>query len=404
EAFKQLLIKSNINAYRIAKETGIDKTYLSKLASGAIAKPGNDKLTKIATVLNIEVEQLEKVFSTPEIAVAELDLTNINFNQPQIIKRQHDWGTAPDGIICYERKTEINTIKQWINGERSRIVTLFGLGGIGKTTLAMETAKQLELGFDYLLWRNLNNIFLPEILIQDALKLFEKPKLGISIVQQITRLINYLRTHRCLLILDHIEEILATGSSFQSYQNGCEIYGELFRQIAESSHQSCLLLVSTEKPRDLAVRESVSASVHSLQLKGSSTVCYQILKDKKLSKSPAWNELIEAYQGHPLALKIVATMIKELFSGDVREFLRQNTLFLGDLQFILHQQYQCLSAAEKNILITIAKIDQPLSLQELITHYDTHLRCSEIMDCLNNLKRRSLVDTVSYQTNSKNMG
>ncbi|MGL4882325.1 MAG: hypothetical protein ACRC8K_14875, partial [Waterburya sp.] len=83
--------------------------------------------------------------------------------------------------------------------------------------------------------------------------------------------------------------------------------------------------------------------------------------------------------------------------------LRQNTLFLGDLQFILHQQYQCLSAAEKNILITIAKIDQPLSLQELITHYDTRLRCSEIMDCLNNLKRRSLVDTVSYQTNSKNM-
>ena len=59
KAFKQLLVKCNTNAYRIAKQTGIDKTYLSKLASGAIAKPGEDKLIKIAEALKIDLNCLQ---------------------------------------------------------------------------------------------------------------------------------------------------------------------------------------------------------------------------------------------------------------------------------------------------------------------------------------------------------
>lgn len=54
QIFQQLLKYYGTNAYRLAKETGIDRTYLSKLSSGAIAKPGEDKLTKIALALKIE--------------------------------------------------------------------------------------------------------------------------------------------------------------------------------------------------------------------------------------------------------------------------------------------------------------------------------------------------------------
>jgi transcriptional regulator with XRE-family HTH domain len=390
--FKQLLSKRKTTAYQIAKKTGIDKTYLSKLSSGAIAKPGKDKLIKIAQALNIELEQLQKVFSEPEEVIEEFGLDNMQSNFSQVIMPIQDWGSAPTAIVCYERSTEINTIKQWIEEQDCRLVTLFGLGGIGKTTVAMEIARQLKSEFDYVFWRTLSEVSLIEIIIQDALRLFSNKKPPITITHQITKLLQYLQKHRCLLILDGIETILATGSSLQPYQNGYQAYGELLRQVAQKQHQSCLLLVSDEKPRDIAIWESASTLIHSYQLQGSTKVGYRILADKQIPQSSAWGELITVYQGHPLALKIVATLINELFNGDVSQFLRQNTLFLGDLQFILHQQYQRLGDKEKNILNTIAETDKPLSLQELTVQYATQLRCSEIMDCLSSLKRRSLLE------------
>lgn|GEM_PF-2584230 len=393
EIFKQLLNKKNINAYRIAKETGIDKTYLSKLSSGAIAKPGQDKLIKIARILNITSEQLQLVFSDPNQAIQKLDLDRLVSSTPEpTIKPQQDWGSAPDGIICHDRQAELNIIQEWIEVKRSRIVTIYGLGGIGKTTLAIKTARELKSEFEYVFWRNLNNFPLSEILIQDALQLFKARPSQVTISQQITTLLQYLRDRRCLFVFDRLETILASGNSTQSYDNGYHLYQELLRQIAQTQHQSCLLVVSDEKPRDLAVWESDSASIHSLKLQGSTQVCDQILRDKAIPPSSACQELIDTYHAHPLAIKIVATTILELFNGDVSEFLRQNTLFLGDLRFVIHQQYERLGDREKNILSTIAQAKRPLSLQELIALYTTQLHCSQIIDCLDRLHRRSLLE------------
>ena len=401
EIFQQLLDKNDINAYQLAKEANIDRTYLSKLFSGVIAKPGKHKLVEVAEAFGIELKQLQLVLHDPEAAIQELGLENLDLSKN--VRSKQDWGAAPNGILCYEREAEIKNIQQLVDPEYCRIVNIFGLGGIGKTTIAMELAKRLENEFDYVLWRTLSNVSLPEMIIQDALKLFTKKKHRTTISQQIAELLQYFRNHRCLIILDQVENILATGNSLEVYQNGYQIYGELFRQIAQTQHQTCLLLIGNEKPKNIAIWESSSTLIQSLQIQGSTKVCYQILKDKGAIKSPAWDELIEAYHAHPLAIKIVASMIKELFAGDVSEFLRQNTLFLGDLEFILHQQYNRLGDLEQYVLNIIAQMEKPLSLQELSEQYATKLRCSQIMDCLNSLKRRSLIEIVakgkSFQKN-----
>ncbi|MEG5139831.1 MULTISPECIES: hypothetical protein [Microcoleaceae] len=49
------------------------------------------------------------------------------------------------------------------------------------------------------------------------------------------------------------------------------------------------------------------------------------------------SQLIDLYRGNPLWLNIVATMIQDLFGGSVAEFLSYDTLFLGDLESLLHQ-------------------------------------------------------------------
>lgn len=394
QVFKQLLAKKKINPYRLAKQTGIDKTYLSKLASGAIKKPGQDKLTKIAEVLNIEYAQLQNVFTEPEIAAVELNLGTVELDKPTtVFNPRQDWGNAPDGLICYGRTKESDILRQWIIAESYRVVTIFGLNGIGKTTLAVKVAKQLQKEFDYIFWRSLGNLPPIENTLTDILKLFGgKQLIEASLDRQISQLFSRLKTFRCLLVFDRVESILTTDTSRKQYQENYKPYGELFRQIAESQHQSCLLLVGTEKPREMAVLESSSALVHSLQIKGLNTSAHRILQDKELPEPERWNDLIEAYRGHPLALKIVATTIKEVFNGNLSEFLRQNTLFLGDLEFILHQEYQRLSDLDKKTICAIAAIDRPVSISQLNEHFDNKLRCSQIMWSLDILTRRSLVE------------
>ncbi|AFZ34324.1 helix-turn-helix domain protein [Stanieria cyanosphaera PCC 7437] len=389
-------MKKNINAYRLAQQTGIDKTYLSKLISGVIKKPGHDKLAKIAQVLELKPSQLLAIFTKPQTAVAELNVGEIKLSQQQTVQYSgQDWGEAPDGMVCYGRLAEIETSRQWLIQERCRVIILYGLGGIGKTTLAVHLAKQFQKEFDYIFWRSLAHAPSIETVLSEAIVLTaHRQTFEATVAQKISQLLFQLRQSRCLLIFDQIESILATGNATQPYQDEHQMYGELFRQIAQLEHQSCLLLIGNEKPKDLAILESASASIRSLQLQGLTTAARQLLEDKQLSEIERWDELIEIYRGHPLALKIVATTIKEVFNGSISEFLRQNTLFLGDLEFVIDQQYHRLSDAEKTLICAIAKENQLVSIPQLMAKPTLSMRCSEMIGLLDCLRRRSLLETV----------
>ncbi len=46
------------------------------------------------------------------------------------------------------------------------------------------------------------------------------------------------------MILDNAESILEIGNKTGEYREGYKDYGSLLKRIAESSHQSCLLITS----------------------------------------------------------------------------------------------------------------------------------------------------------------
>lgn len=68
-------------------------------------------------------------------------------------KNPADWGDAPDISYFYGRTAELSALEQWIVTDRCRLVALFGVGGIGKTALAVKLAQRVEEEFDYLVWR-----------------------------------------------------------------------------------------------------------------------------------------------------------------------------------------------------------------------------------------------------------
>src|SRR5205814_1408758 len=48
-----------------------------------------------------------------------------------------DWGNALDVPSFYGREQELSTLAQWVVQERCRMVSVLGLGGIGKSALAV---------------------------------------------------------------------------------------------------------------------------------------------------------------------------------------------------------------------------------------------------------------------------
>ena len=86
--------------------------------------------------------------------------------------------------------------------------------------------------------------------------------------EQISLLIEYLREKPCLLILDNIESIIQSRHFAGIYRSGFEGYGNLFRQLGEVQHKSCLLLTSREKPQEVALLEGDALPVRSHKLEG----------------------------------------------------------------------------------------------------------------------------------------
>ncbi|WP_019507144.1 hypothetical protein [Pleurocapsa sp. PCC 7319] len=83
-----------------------------------------------------------------------------------------------------------------------------------------------------------------------------------------TILLKYLSGYRCLLILDNAESILETAKS-QKDSYSCQShpdYGQLFKLIGATKHQSCLLLTSREKPQEISSLEREYLQVRCLQL------------------------------------------------------------------------------------------------------------------------------------------
>ncbi len=121
-----------------------------------------------------------------------------------------DWGEAIDVPTLYGREAELAQLQQWILDDRCRVVTLLGLGGMGKTSLALTFAQQALPHVDVVLFRSLQNgPSLAEILDQIIRAVSDQhvpPAEQLS--DKIALLIQLFRERRCLLILDNLETIM----------------------------------------------------------------------------------------------------------------------------------------------------------------------------------------------------
>ncbi len=323
---------------------------------------------------------------------------------PQKSSQHIDWGEATDVSLFCGRSQELYQLEQWIVTQGCRVVALLGMGGIGKTSLSVQLAHKIQSAFEYVIWRSLRNAPpLSEIVgeIIQFLSNEQQVNLSSDIYRQISQLIELMRESRCLVIFDNAESILQEGDRVGRYCEGYEQYGELIQRLGESRHQSCLLLTSREKPREIAALEGKSLDVRSLQLTGLETAdCQTLIQAKGILASPEqWNQLIQRYAGNPLAIKIVTTTIDDVFGGQVAEFLdqiKQGTAIFGDIRDLLEQQLGRLSELELEIMYWLAINREPVSLVELRKDILSVVSPTEAIESLESLRRRSLIEKSSH--------
>jgi WD40 repeat protein len=308
-----------------------------------------------------------------------------------------DWGEAMDVSVFYGREEELSTLSQWIVEDCCRLISLLGMGGIGKSALSVKLAEQIQNEFEFVIWRTLRNAPPLEELLIDLLGVLScqhEKDLPEAPSSRITLLVKYLQSSRCFLVLDNVESILCTGDRAGAYRQGYEIYGEFFQTVGESRHQSCLMLTSREMPGGLAAKASKVSPIRSFRLSGlDPNNARAILEDKGFAfQSTNHQILVDRYSGNPLALKIAATTIQDLFENDLALFLEQGTTVFGDIADLLEQQFNRLTGFEQQIMYWLAIAREWVSLPDLREDILPPAAPKLLLESLESLQQRSLIE------------
>jgi transcriptional regulator with XRE-family HTH domain len=188
-----------------------------------------------------------------------LSLKSVASRAPSARGPRVDWGDALDVPSFYGREQDLARLTRWVGEERCRLVSVLGLGGIGKSALVVRAMRELAGHFDVVLFRALRDVPSCEALLESCLAvLASEPQAPgpESLERRLSRLLAELRSLRVLLVLDNLEGLLEAGDVLGHLRPGYEGYGRLLELVAQTGQHSCLLLISREKPAVLDTLEA----------------------------------------------------------------------------------------------------------------------------------------------------
>ncbi len=294
-----------------------------------------------------------------------------------------DWQEAPDLDSFFGRDRELAQLEQWI--PTAKLILISGIGGIGKTALALAFADSIQLQFQGVIWRSLHHSPSVEALLDSLLSTLEGTSVT-NLAKGTTQLLHHLKHRRYLLILDGLEAVLQSRELETEYSDFLEI-------LSRDRHQSCILITTREQAQIVSLE---GKNCQGLTLSGlRNTAALDLLKSRGLTgKELGISALIQLYRGNPFALKIVTPVIQTVFGGNVAAFLNQNTLIVGDrLRTLLHQQLERLSDLEREILYWLTIWQEPVSFCRLHTHFLVLVDPAALLEGIANLERRSLLES-----------
>jgi WD40 repeat protein/DNA-binding CsgD family transcriptional regulator len=415
------------------------------------------------------------------------------------------WQDVPTLNLFEGRERPLASLSEWISGPAGspKLLAICGMGGIGKTYLALKLVETLRGRFNKTIWITLrssqqpaellaelliklqspldksidksidkvvssidiSNIDIPntdisntdisntDILNKDNLEpsdshqkttdhLNRQPSAA-SLQLLIQKVVELMAQQRCLIVLDGFETVFRSYSQdleqgFSSansgtegiasktfvglpasalyadktptfdanrqqqaslYKEGFAAYGSLLEAIKQRARQppyregSCVVLTSREKPKELYTRAIEESKVRLYTLEGlKKSESKALLTRLRLTGTAAeYEQMINRYDGHPMALRLAANTVKDFFFGSIHSFLDQKISVFDDLNRVIKAQFQRLPPIEQEVMYWLAINHRPCSLKELEADIVTHEHKRELLYTLQSLERRSLI-------------
>jgi predicted ATPase/transcriptional regulator with XRE-family HTH domain len=387
DILRQYRTMAGMSQEALAERAGLTANAIGTLERGERRRPHPHTIRSLADALTLTDEQRAALIAATgqQVAPQPLATSDLDPARPSALPAPPTPLVGRDEVVA-----EISTI---LCRPEVRLVTLTGIGGVGKTRLAIEVARSTTAD------RPDGVVFVPLAPILDPNLLI--PTIGRALGLQETRaemlrgqIFSYLRRRRILLVLDNMEHLL-------------EAVGEIADLLAAT--EAPVVLVTSRRP--LQIRGEVDIPVEPLSIDLGSGTAIDLFAARAQDVNPSFRltadnagtvtAICRQLGGLPLAIELAAAWMRTLTPADLQSRLNHVLTVEGardlptrqrTMRATLDWSHGLLSDAERLLFRRLAVFSGGFTLEaiESICPDESH-PTAEVLASLSGLIEHSLV-------------